>query len=299
MNSSRETFIPLKDGRKLCYAEYGAKGGYPVVYNHGFPGCRLEAQLLDAAAKKVGAHLVAVDRPGYGGSDYFPNRKMTDWPKDIAELTERLGFNQFAVLGVSGGGPYAAACAQALGDKMTDLGLVCALGSMDKAGSEKEMGLVAASMINLIRRAPQKTLWFYANVIGPIMRRFPDTVLTILSSKAPHADKQVLKESEMRDILIRSSVEAFRQGGRGPAWDLHIYTQSSGIELKSIDVDTLVWHGAEDGTVPVAMGHRYAEEIPNCSIEILPQEGHFSIIVQWSETILDALVKSAKKNTRP
>ncbi len=296
-NGSNTTFLQLKDGRRLCYSEYGALDGYPVLYNHGFPGSRLEAQLLDTAAKNVGARLVAVDRPGYGGSDYLPNRKIGDWPGDIARLMEHLGLNQFAVLGVSGGGPYAVACAQTLSAYMTALGLVCALGSMDEVGSENGMGLIAARMIDLMRRSPRMTRWLYANVIGPFMRRYPEAVLAILAGKAPQADKQVLKEPQTRGICIRSAAEAFHHGGRGPAWDLFLYTQPSGTELSAITVDTLLWHGAEDRTVPVAMGYHYAEQIPNCAVEIIPREGHFSLTVRWAETILGALMRTAKYNS--
>jgi pimeloyl-ACP methyl ester carboxylesterase len=105
--------IKLGDGRALAYAEYGDPVGRPVFYFHGFPGSRLEAALADSAASSVSMRLVAVDRPGYGRSDFKPRRRILDWPEDVSELARELAIDRFSVLGVSGGGPYGIPSARA------------------------------------------------------------------------------------------------------------------------------------------------------------------------------------------
>ena len=85
-----------------------------------------------AAGPGWDAGLVAVDRPGVGQSDPLPGRRLLAWPDDVALLADGLGLDRFAVLGHSGGGPFATACAHALPERVTALGVVCGFAPMDR-----------------------------------------------------------------------------------------------------------------------------------------------------------------------
>ena len=93
--------------------QYGDPEGNLVFYFHGWPGSRCEPRLLHSVCAELQLRLVAPDRPGLGLSDFQRGRKLLDWPKDVCELADRFGVFRFTVLGVSGGGPYALACAAA------------------------------------------------------------------------------------------------------------------------------------------------------------------------------------------
>ena len=116
--------IELSDGRYLAISEYGAPGGEPVFFFHGWPGARLQGQLADEPAKKLNIRFISPDRPGFGLSDFQPGRSILDWPKDILDLADSLGLDQFAVLGLSGGAPYALACAYAIPEQLTAVGII-------------------------------------------------------------------------------------------------------------------------------------------------------------------------------
>jgi pimeloyl-ACP methyl ester carboxylesterase len=103
--------IRLRGGRRLGYAERGDPGGRPLLYFHGWPGSRVEGCLGDEPARAKGIRLMALDRPGMGLSDHQPRRALVDWPDDVIEVAAALRLDRFAVLGISGGGPYAAVCA--------------------------------------------------------------------------------------------------------------------------------------------------------------------------------------------
>jgi pimeloyl-ACP methyl ester carboxylesterase len=98
--------IRLLDGRRLGYAEWGDPGGRPLFFFHGWPGSRIEGYLGDEAARARGVRLIAIDRPGMGLSDFQQHRTLVDWPDDVVQVAAALGLNRFAVLGISGGGPY-------------------------------------------------------------------------------------------------------------------------------------------------------------------------------------------------
>jgi hypothetical protein len=105
MASSLENAIELPDGRRLAYCECGARDGAPVFFFHGWPGSRLDFAPNDATAAAAGVRVIAVDRPGIGGSAPQGGRKVLDWPTDVAALADSLALDRFAVLGFSFGGP--------------------------------------------------------------------------------------------------------------------------------------------------------------------------------------------------
>jgi pimeloyl-ACP methyl ester carboxylesterase len=148
-------YILLTDSRRLAYCDYGPLTGFPVFYFHGTPGSRLEAQLADQAARQHDIRLLALDRPGIGRSDLQPGRKLLDWPQDMAATADQLGLDRFGVIGFSGGGPYALACAYALPERLNFVALV---GSWAPVAAESELWAAMAPLDRffgrLSRRAP-------------------------------------------------------------------------------------------------------------------------------------------------
>jgi hypothetical protein len=96
--------VRLRDGRRLGYAEWGDRGGWPLLYFHGWPGSRLEGRLGGEAPRAEGVRVIALDRPGMGLPDYQPGRTLADWPDDVLQLAAALGLERFAVLGFPAAG---------------------------------------------------------------------------------------------------------------------------------------------------------------------------------------------------
>ena len=104
--------VRLRDGRRLTYRAIGDSAGFPVVYLHGAIGSpRWRSPALDAAVDSLGIRYVAVNRPGFSGSDPCPDRTVADHAADVEELADALGWQRFSVIGVSAGAPFALACA--------------------------------------------------------------------------------------------------------------------------------------------------------------------------------------------
>ncbi len=123
----------FEDGRTIGFAEYGDPHGKPIFFFHGFPGSRFEAELFHDVALANNIRIIAVDRPGMGLSSFQKDRTLLDWPDDILELADKLGVDDFAVMGISGGGPYAAACAKEIrSSRLKKVGIISAMGPTDK-----------------------------------------------------------------------------------------------------------------------------------------------------------------------
>lgn len=281
--------MKLRDGRQLGYSEFGAPDGRPVIYCHGFPASRLEMRLGHEAAARSGIRLIAPDRPGYGLSDFQPGRRISHWPRDVAELADALALGRFGVLGISGGGPYALACATVLPDRVTVVGIVCGLGRLDLREATAGMSPFGRFSFALARRAPGVSQLF-SRALAPVLRRNPQLILKLLASALPPPDAKVLSDPKVLALFAGAFREGLRQGGRGVALDLTLYAQPWEIAVESMRVPCHLWHGEQDTTVPVAMGKRLAAAIPGCRARFYPDEGHFSLPVRRMEEILAALV---------
>ncbi len=267
----------LRDGRALGYSRFGAAAGKTLFYFHGWPGSRLEAAVLNNEARSLGIAVVAVDRPGYGLSDFLPNRQIRDWPGDVGQLAAFLGLKTFSVVGVSGGGPYAAVCAHAMPERLDAVGIVCGLGPPDEPGATRGMGPLNRVLFFLARKAP----WLGGVLfdrLAAILGRNPDLIVSPgMTAGLPEIDRETLRNPIARDALKGSMAEAFRQGPAGARHDGLLYARPWGFPLEAITTDVKLWHGELDVNVPVAMGRAVARRIPRCQARFSPNEGHMSL----------------------
>lgn len=282
--------LRLEDGRTVGFAIYGDPAGQPVFYFHGCPGSRLEAQLADRVAAQLGVCLVALDRPGFGLSDFKPRRTIFDWPDDVVEIADALGIERFATVGISGGGPYAAACALRIPGRLTAAAIVSGLGPLDTLNGTRRMVWNNYLMFLLSRHLPRLAkicLWH----LGCQVRRNPDRMLQRILNVLPDADKAVFAKPEVKTVIRNNIVEAFRCGSAGAACELLLYTRPWGFLLQDIALPVDLWHGEEDRSVPAAMGRYQANTIPNCRAAFYPGEGHFSLAINHMGEILRGLLK--------
>jgi pimeloyl-ACP methyl ester carboxylesterase len=280
----------LEDGRLLGYAIYGDPEGRPVFYFHGFPGSRLEAQLADPVAARMGIRLIALDRPGFGLSDFKPRRTISEWPDDVVKIADALGIKRFATLGVSGGGPYAAACALRIPERLTAVAIVCGLGPLDTPSGTDRMIRDNHLIFFLGRRLPWLARISLRRTAFQLQRN-PGEMLRRLLVALPDPDKVVLARPEVKSTLKDNVVEAFRGGSRGAACELLLFTRPWGFLLEDIATRVNLWHGEQDVSVPSTMGQYQARTIPNCRAIFYPGEGHFSLAINHMEEILSGLLE--------
>jgi pimeloyl-ACP methyl ester carboxylesterase len=276
--------IILSDGRRLSFAEFGDLQGKAVFYFHGFPGSRLEAKLADKIAKDRHVRFIGIDRPGFGLSDFKPQRSFIDWPEDVSDLADSLGIDRFSILGVSGGGPYAAACARKIPDRLISVGIVCGMGPVDIPVKRDNFFWLYRQGLRLAGRSPRMLTILYP-LSAFLFRKYPERMLSILSARVARPDKSALKNRELKQVLSRSFREAFCESLMWPAVDVMLYSRPWGFRLQDIPIDVHLWHGEKDKIVPPAMGHYMAQAIPACRATFYPDEGHFSIILNRIQEI--------------
>jgi pimeloyl-ACP methyl ester carboxylesterase len=263
-----------RDGRVITLDVVGDRDAKPVLLCHGLADSRLAAQPLEQAALDLGLCIIAPDRPGIGGTDRRHLSQLADWAEDAAELLDAMHIGSAALLGVSGGGPFAAACAARMPGRVSSLMLVAPLGlpgwpSNGMAPTERFSLLLAS-------HAPEFGGWSLDR-LAALARRRPQLFLRLAATAQPDADIRALQEPGMREAFLTSYVEAFRGGSWGVAQDLRVLTRPWGFDLSAITAPTWVHQGDADTTVPPQHARRYAEAIPGAQLQIHPGDGHFSI----------------------
>jgi pimeloyl-ACP methyl ester carboxylesterase len=282
--------IRLVDGRTLACLELGKPGGAPVLYAHGYPGSRLEARLAAGSVKRLGLRLFALDRPGFGESTFLPHRTIGAWAADVAELADHFALERFALIGVSGGGPYALACAARLPERVRTLALVASMAPLDNSRQlTQDMATLNRLLLTLAARKP----WLAQLIIGLVarlVRMNPARYLLLMKAMASAtADKQVLDDADFRALLAASTAEALRQGGRGASWELTLLAKPWDFRLQEVRVPVHLWQGLADRIVPAAMARRLVAALPDCTPHYLPDEGHLSLIARYLDAVLDRL----------
>lgn len=265
--------VVLADGRSLAYTDCGAPNGPVVIYFHGAPTSRLDLVGLDDTFNSLKVRVVSPDRPGYGGSSPQPERRLTDWPKDVAALGDRLDIEDFAVMGFSSGAPYAVVCAAELRDRVVAAGVVAGVTDMGWPGAWTGYDETEATVMRLGSEAAA-TGWFAkhygADGAGIFDRTGPMTP----------ADEALLADEETAAGLFATVTEAFSQGVAGYAQDVTVQGRPWSFDPGSINASVKVLHGAVDTVVPIAHGRHTAESIPQATLITYPDHGHLSIMTE-------------------
>ncbi len=263
------------DGHVIAVEILGDDDATPVLLCHGLGDSRLSAHTLQHAARELGLRVIAPDRPGIGGTERRRLSQLADWADDATVVLDALRVDPAALLGISGGGPFAAACAARIPARVRSLMLVCPLGLAEWP----TVGMAQGERLSLAlaTHAPAFGGWSMGR-LAALARRSPDIFLWLATTNLPDVDIRALQQPGMRESFLTCYIEAFRRGGWGTAQDLRLLTRPWGFDLGSITAPTSIHHGDADTTVPVQHARLYAQAIPGALLQIHSGEGHISIL---------------------
>jgi pimeloyl-ACP methyl ester carboxylesterase len=276
--------IQLRDGRTLAYTEHGAPDGLPVIFFHGNPGSRFMRHPDESIAESVGVRIITPDRPGYGLSDFKPNRTLLDTPADVADLLDALGIDTFATLGISAGGPHVAATCYLLRDRVTKAAIVSGAAPFDRDG--------ALDDVNETYRQAYKVAKWPRWILKPMMRlqmrselKDPEKNWQEILGRATDSDREVLRRPEIKEQVQGYRPEAVRQGVDGWVQEAQLLVKPWGFPVKAIPTEVHLWYWAGDTIVPRQMGQYLADEMPNAVRHFHPGGGHFAWVDHWGDIL--------------
>ena len=245
-----------------------------MFWHHGSPNVGSPPEPLFAAAEANGLRWVSYDRPGYGGSGPHDGRTVASAAADVAAIADALGIGRFAVLGHSGGGPHALACAALLPERVIAAVSVSAPAPFDADGLDWfagwSPGIAAENRAAAGGRAALEAHWAEAE---------PEDMGAFFTE----ADMAALGGSW--SWLAGVAGQAIEQGSEGYLEDTLAAVRPWGFRPDAIRVPVLIMHGAKDKMVPCAHGEWLAARCPAAESRIVPDAGHITVLDSAPEAL--------------
>lgn len=282
-------FWDTPHGVCVAWAECGDPAGRPVFFYHGWPSSRLQGAMLHHLALERNLRVITLDRPGIGKSAFVSRRKLMDWPPLIRAFADAHDIGRFAQFAVSGGGPYALACAAVMPERLTASVVLC--GAVPLADTGLCGFHPAYRLLALIRWLPGRFFSLPLAVAGRLADGDPEQApLSWIVGSLAEPDRLLLRAHPgIFRVLAGSFQEGLRQGGRGVMADADIYAQKWNIRLDAIQHPIRYWHGGMDRNIPAAAASGFVSRIPSARLVIDPREGHFSVAIRRAAAAMDHL----------
>jgi pimeloyl-ACP methyl ester carboxylesterase len=254
--------VAVDGGRTIRVHDSGPTDGPILLWHHGSPQTGALLDPLLAATSARGLRLVSYARPGYGGSTPRPGRDVASAAADVAQVMDALRIERFAVMGASGGGPHALACAARLPSRVTAAVALAGLAPLTDAfdwfaGMTAPGGLLAATH----GRAERET---YAAT-----EEFDEDCFIAADWVA------------LQDRWASLAADAGRAGEAGPGGlidDDVAFAHPWGFELADVQCPVLVIQGGRDRVVPPSHAHWLVEQLRDAEFWLRPRDGHISVL---------------------
>jgi pimeloyl-ACP methyl ester carboxylesterase len=278
--------VNAPDGREITAEVWGAPHGEPVFLLHGTPGSRFGPRPRVLVLHRLGIRLIAYDRPGYGGSDRLPGRRVIDAAEDVRAVADALGIDRFAVVGRSGGGPHALACAALLGERVTRVAVLVCLAPRNAEGLDWYAGMAASNVAEYtVAEAGRERLTARLEPYAAAIRADPASMIPSLDPELPVADRRVVADFGIRTMMMSNFAEAFKISGVGWIDDALAFISDWGFDPADIRVPVLLWHGALDVFSPVAHTLWLADRIRTARLVVEPAAAHFGAVAVLPEVL--------------
>lgn len=281
----KETDLRLSDGRTLHIYDTGtddADAGLVVFWHHGTPNTGAPPEPLFPAAAARGIRWVSHDRPGYGRSTPRPGRDVAAAAADVASIADALGVGPFAVMGHSGGGPHALACAALLPGRVLAAATMSGMAPFHAEGLDWFAGLTPSGEAEMRAAAAGRAA--YEDYLTSA--EFDMDVFTPADQAALAGDWS---------WLARIAGQAINGGPEGMIEDELAYVSPWGFAPEQVTSPVLILHGGKDRMVPSRHARWLAEHCRTAELWLRPDDGHISVLGSSAVAALDWLAEHARR----
>lgn len=274
-----EGSVAVDGPRRIGFAEFGSATGRAIVWLHGTPGARRQIPTeARAYAAANSLRLLSIDRPGIGSSTPHRYGSLAEFPADLAALLEALGIDKFAIIGLSGGGPYALAAAHEMPDRVIAAGILGGVaptvGPDAIGGGAMRLASLAAPLVGVAGAPIGRLLSSALRVARPI----GEPAIRIYGRLSPQADRELLARPEFRAMFLDDLLHGGQRGMDAPFADILVFARDWGFRVGEIEVPVRWWHGDQDHIIPHSHGAHMVSLLPNARLFTMPGESHISTL---------------------
>lgn len=298
----------LPDGRKLGYHKYGYQGPLDpsrvVLFFHGTPGSRFfmtgEMEEILVSNRVV---MYILERPGFGLSSPQPSRSFKSWTEDVSHFIDAVASKEYntavcgiSVIGYSAGGPYAAACARFLPEKLACVTIVSSPSPPENPEATKGMDLTSKIGYFLARH------WKWGlekiGVQSEAKKWFNDPLkntkefLTSNSGIGLGDAKTFILQPSIERAFAISAKEMYsnlKQAVETETNDYWLFCHHWGFSLSDIpqDFPVYVWYGLEDTSTVPSMSEFMVSQIPKGLPHAIDFQGHLTFFSHFDQIIAE------------
>ena len=233
-----------KNGRRLSYADFGDRDGFPILLQHGLIASIEDEHLFDQLVR-LHARVISIARPGYGESSPYELSCYAEWADIAAVVIQELGLGQFDLLGGSSGAPYGYALGCRFPEQVRNIYILSGMPAMYDAVVQSFWPYPPITDLRMPELEKSAHEWFFANL-------------------SPEA----LRQNDIRDSMMNNAF--------GVAQDLKLRSIDWGYSLSDVRQPVYMRHSKTDDSVPYRTAVRTAELLPHCELELTESGPHFS-----------------------
>ncbi len=266
-----------------------------VLYLHGTPDSRRARHPDPAATVRAGVRLVAVDRPGFGGTTFDPAATQRSFAADLVALLDHLQLRSVAVLAWSAGATWALALAARAPERVetvTIVGGLVPIEAFDDPDVVASAGDTRLGMVDAARElGPAEAGALIGGMLLPDPLTFDLAVEHLRSIEDPadptagNADDHRTSLAGVPGALTQMALalcDAGAQGIEGVCLDVALQYRPLEVTLRKVHVPTRLIYGAHDTTCPPEFGAWFQRHLPNAALHVLADDGHLLLLPHWT-----------------
>jgi pimeloyl-ACP methyl ester carboxylesterase len=282
------------EGRTLEVEISGPDRGHVVVFHSGTPDSgSVFAPLIELGAER-GMRHVAYSRPGYGRSDRRTGRSVADCATDVAAILDALSVERAFMVGQSGGGPHALACAALLPERTVATATLGGVAPRYADGLDWYAGMGEENVDEFgAAESGDEELRTWMTTHGAGLSDVTGPALLASLGDLVSAPDGAALTGEYGDHLATSMSHGLSAGTWGWFDDDLAFVADWGFELDEISRPVTIWQGGEDRFVPFAHGEWLARHVPGARAELREGDGHLSIVIGSYGEVLDGLLATS------
>ena len=270
----QELLFTRSNGQTVAYFDYGQSENV-IFLHHGTPAAGPISPLICRNADANGFRIIEVVRPGYGNSAAISDRTVNTASQINLEIANALGIENFAITGISGGGPHALASAHLAGNRCIAHLIIAGLAPFDEPNFDFVAGMTEEN----------RNEWKLPLTSMEDFEVYVSKMAMELSSYDFDQFKEMLNvdpDNSISDESI-SSIQAMmqyslNQSSLGLRDDHLAFLRPWGFSLAEISTPVQLWAGTKDVDVPPAHASFLSRMIPNSELHIVEGKNHFTIL---------------------